>query len=523
MGKQIISAFFIISCYIYIIIQPYPISILIFASLVVLIFLIKLFSKNHITEILIFIILIFTAYEWLQNLSVNPLDIDELFTLNIIYINDLYSIIKFGNILDNHPPLYHILMYVFIKIFGVSEYTIRIPSVIFSVLSVYLTFILSKKLFSGIDGLVSALVMIILIPNAWIVQYARGYSLLLLFSVLTMIFLVDIIKYKENIKQIIPYKLLALYTFSALCCVYTHYFGCVLIFSELLFLLLFFYRSIIKEIMIIVISITVLYGPWFLFSYPKKVPAINPNFMEWINWNVFGCYNCYILIGLIFISILPFLHSITINKNIKLSLKEHTLYFLMLFLFLFPYLLICCIHNFLINCCQYKYLIIAIVPFYILIAHSIVILGRKRILIFLFTIIFLISAIKQKNNFIPFLNNTEYPLKFIINNYNKTKKPILFIDKYGLYNKYYKYHCDKYLNKSTKNDIKFITEYDEKTIMNEIDTFSNFYHNQYVWLFDCSSVCDVNEEATDKDVILFNKNYPKIYLIRKKVLTSLNL
>jgi hypothetical protein len=50
---------------------------------------------------------------------------------------------------DFHPPLYHVILYFWIKFFGNSEIAVRLPSVIFGLLTIYLTFLISELVFNN--------------------------------------------------------------------------------------------------------------------------------------------------------------------------------------------------------------------------------------------------------------------------------------------------------------------------------------------------------------------------------------
>jgi len=58
---------------------------------------------------------------------------------------------------DFHPPLYYLVMKAWVGVFGSSEISLRIPSVIFGVGVVYFVFMISKKLFDNRSALISAL------------------------------------------------------------------------------------------------------------------------------------------------------------------------------------------------------------------------------------------------------------------------------------------------------------------------------------------------------------------------------
>ena len=88
-----------------------------------------------------------------------------------------------------NPPLYWILLHFWIKIFGVSEFSLRFPSLITSLISVFLTYLLGKKLFTVRVGLYAALFMAFSPFHIQYAQEARPYSLSLFLSVLSTLIL----------------------------------------------------------------------------------------------------------------------------------------------------------------------------------------------------------------------------------------------------------------------------------------------------------------------------------------------
>lgn len=464
----------------------------------------KLFKQNIIHNFLLILILIFTAIIFFNNLSQTPLDIDELFTLNLLYLNNLSELINLGSILDNHPPLYLLIMYFFTKIFGLSEYIVRVPSVIFSIISFYLVFVLGKKIHSKTYGFTSLIITAILIPKPWIAFYARSYILLLLFSILTMINLVNIIHFKtKNPNKETSVSMLFYFVLSSLLCIYTHYFGCILIFCELLFLFMVFRKKIIKEIIVIVASLISLFAPWLFIIHLKQTYTIPPVFTEWLKWNVFNNYNVYWLLAVIIIGIICFCY------NIKTYSKEKKIYFfLILYLFLFPFILVCSIDKFIIKCYQNKYLIISLIPFYMMIANTFVTLLKNKTGLFLTLIIFYLLSAKQ---IIPPDAFTEHNIKFVINDHNLFNRPVIIIDKHKMFAKYHKYHFDKYAN---PYNITFIYDFDKDKIIEEINKVVNKNNNHYIWLIDATTIYDINQLSDEKNIVEINKSLPSIYLVK---------
>lgn len=88
---------------------------------------------------------------------------------------------------DNFPP-YFILMHYWIKIFGKGEFALRFPSAIFGFMSIYLIFILGRKLFNEKIGLFSSYLFAVSTINIFYSQMARPYTMTAFFVILSFLF-----------------------------------------------------------------------------------------------------------------------------------------------------------------------------------------------------------------------------------------------------------------------------------------------------------------------------------------------
>lgn len=98
---------------------------------------------------------------------------------------------------DNHPPLYYLTLKAWSDFFGYSELALRLPSVIFGLFTVYLTYLISKKLNSRRSYLYTFLSTLFLATSHLHVYYsqeARMYSMAALLASLVVywfLFLID--------------------------------------------------------------------------------------------------------------------------------------------------------------------------------------------------------------------------------------------------------------------------------------------------------------------------------------------
>lgn len=130
-----------------------------------------------------------------------------------------------------NPPLYYILIFLWGKIFGTSEYALRFPSVIFSALSLGMVYLLGKELFGRKAGLLASVIMGLSPFQLWYAQEARNYSMLLLLSTVSSYFLLKAVRKEKRIFWL-------LFSLISVTGLYTHYLYIFLILSQLTFALL---------------------------------------------------------------------------------------------------------------------------------------------------------------------------------------------------------------------------------------------------------------------------------------------
>jgi uncharacterized membrane protein len=78
---------------------------------------------------------------------------------------------------DFHPPLYYLLLKCWTLVFGSSEISLRIPSIIFGLATVYVTYLIAKKIFDKKVGYIAALLLATSGLSIYYSQEARMYSM----------------------------------------------------------------------------------------------------------------------------------------------------------------------------------------------------------------------------------------------------------------------------------------------------------------------------------------------------------
>jgi len=128
---------------------------------------------------------------------------------------------------DLHPPLYFLLMHVWIPLGGRSEFALRFPSVFAATLSVALLYAVGRSLFSRETGLWAALMGAASPFFLWYAQEARMYTWLIVMSLASVYFFLPLLERGARRKDY------AAYVVTTLALLYTHYAGFLLLAFEL--------------------------------------------------------------------------------------------------------------------------------------------------------------------------------------------------------------------------------------------------------------------------------------------------
>ena len=207
-----------------------------------------------------------------------------------------------------HTRIYQLIPYylsaISAKIFGLNEFAIRFPSVIFGVLTIWAVYLLGKELFSKNVGLVAALFTTFLkIEILWSRQ-ARPYQALQFFFVLGAWFAYKLTKEEKfNWRYFLGF--LACGIFASL----MHGLGLVIFFNGFLYLLLFcfpwFKRQVIvvreKSSVFFWIAISFLVFSFFVYSFRSSTFGAISNLGEIKNlfyYRVFLWHNYSLLVFL---------------------------------------------------------------------------------------------------------------------------------------------------------------------------------------------------------------------------------
>jgi len=184
--------------------------------------------KHHRILLLLSIILIISIFLRFYDLGTESIWLDEAASIK-------ESSLTLQGIADhtNQPPLYFLLLRVWISLFGTSEIALRSLSAIFGIFAVLIIYLVGKSLFNDRVGLIGAFLSSFAFFPIHYSQDARAYSLLLLLSLLSYWFFIKLIK-KDYYLNYLAYFI------SSILLAYTHFYGLFIIASQFIFFLVFF-------------------------------------------------------------------------------------------------------------------------------------------------------------------------------------------------------------------------------------------------------------------------------------------
>jgi hypothetical protein len=133
---------------------------------------------------------------------------------------DIQTLIQKGVMPDGHPAGIQIILYYLVRLFGINALLIKLPFMIFGVLSVILVYQIARKLFGITNALISASLMAGLEYTIMYSQLARPYVSGLFFGLLLVYFWIGIIR--EEKYRWVHYSGFVL---SGAMCMYNHYFS----------------------------------------------------------------------------------------------------------------------------------------------------------------------------------------------------------------------------------------------------------------------------------------------------------
>ena len=160
---------------------------------------------------------------------------------------------------ENNPPLHFLLLHYWIKLFGISEISVRIPSLIFSAFTVLFIYRIGLRFFNLRVAIISSTIFTFSTYQVLYAHEARAYALMGFLTSVSMFYYLEIIHSKIRNK----WKLFWFFLVNTLL-IYTHFFGVLILFIQFFFILLQpkllkeFYRFLVLFVLIMLLT----YSPY---------------------------------------------------------------------------------------------------------------------------------------------------------------------------------------------------------------------------------------------------------------------
>ncbi|SFR57754.1 glycosyltransferase family 39 protein [Halogeometricum limi] len=162
---------------------------------------------------------------------------DELITLAFVQSMTAGELLTTIPRVNPHPPLYYVLLDLWVGAFGTTETALRLPSTLFGVLSIPALYLLGRRIGDHTVGLVAALLLALSPFHVRYAQEVRMYALFV-FLVVASFLLVHAVADRRSRRPRHRRGLLAAWVLSCLLLVGTHYFGGFVVAAQVTYLVI---------------------------------------------------------------------------------------------------------------------------------------------------------------------------------------------------------------------------------------------------------------------------------------------
>jgi mannosyltransferase len=222
---------------------------------------IKLEDTNFKATTLFFAILALNLIVKGMFLGANSLAGDEPFSVyhSQMSLSAIIRLLAEGN----NPPLYEVLLHFWIKLFGISEFSVRFPSLLFSTITVGFIYKIGDKFFNRNIALLSCLIFIFSNYHIYLAHESRTYTLLGMLTSISMYYYMGIIKDTVIAENKIPTSNFVMLGIVDSLLGYCHYFGLLILFVQFIYAFIYFQiiRTQLKKLLLTSLIIFLLYLP----------------------------------------------------------------------------------------------------------------------------------------------------------------------------------------------------------------------------------------------------------------------
>ncbi len=389
---------------------------------------------------------------------------DEAITATVVKNFSLIGVVTKFIASDTHPPLYYLILRIWSLIFGYSEISLRFPSVIFGVITIFIVYKIGL-LFSKKTAYISAFLMAAAPLHIYYSQEARMYALT------TFLVSAAVYFFLEN-------KWLFLSIFFVLIGA-TDYLPLLILIPFFVFTLFSRKKSEIENFVKAIIPLMLFILVWIPYfikqitstgAYLKKFPewksvlgsaSIKDLALVWVKFILgrISFDNKIMYFGFVFIISLPLLYLL-----FKTLTKDKKIYFIWLW-FIIP-ILIAFVGAFFVPGFSYFRLIFVIPALYLLLSYGLTQIKNNKILLaFLlilnisFSLTYLINDKFWREDWktaVPFLENKLADDEVVLVSYGEPFTPYLWYSKYP--GRAHSFDQQSYLYKSTLYSLDYLMD-----------------------------------------------------------------
>ncbi|WP_343634582.1 glycosyltransferase family 39 protein [Fluviicola sp.] len=160
---------------------------------------------------------------------------------------------------ENNPPLHFLVLHYWIRMFGISELSVRMPSLIFSAFTVLFIYRIGLRFFNLRVAVIASILFTFSTYQVLYAHEARAYALMGFLTSVSMYYYLEIIHSKNSNR----WKLCWFFLANTLL-IYTHFFGFFILFIQFFFIL--FQRKLLREyyrfLILFVVVMLIAYSPY---------------------------------------------------------------------------------------------------------------------------------------------------------------------------------------------------------------------------------------------------------------------
>jgi mannosyltransferase len=196
---------------------------------------------------------------WLDS---RDIAMDEPFSIFYAQVDfsTLFNMLK----TENNPPLHFIFLHFWIKLFGISAFSVRLPSLLFSTATAVIIWQTGQRFFSIRTGVVASLLFTFSNYHQLFSHEARVYPLFALLAGMSM-YLFLVLNRTPKSRRTFVFLVL-----TNILLIYSHYFGFFILFIQFVSCLVIneMRRNILKKYFLHLVILFLLYLPYFSILIP---------------------------------------------------------------------------------------------------------------------------------------------------------------------------------------------------------------------------------------------------------------